>query len=181
MILVISDRMVVQPQLVEIVQPSTSRIDHQQSEISVIELVPKKTFDSDVSFEDIPFQRFPKALRTRLEKGQRPTATERREMVRIVVAAVMEHIPVPRKKHMEAVAMAIVKQYPLSFQDIIGKDAIGFGYSSLLCQLIARAENCRRPSGVLKTKVTEAREEPKRFADSYGCVNHQRRIRWGNV
>lgn len=39
--------------------------------------------------------------------------------------------------------------------------------------IIERAENSRRTSGAVKIKVSAARETPKRFADSYGCINHQ--------
>lgn len=137
-------------------------------EMAIVELIVKPNHDTESLLEQIPFYRFPKILLNRLEKGERPSPAERREAVRIIVAGVMEHIHSPMIRHLEAVAMEIVRRYPESFKDTIGKESVGLGHESLLCQLINRTENSRRTSGALKRKISENHSAmpPKRLADS---------------
>ncbi len=81
-----------------------------------------------------------------------------------------EVIDKPIKKHLEIIARKIVEKYPHSFKDTVKNQTLGTGYSSLLCQLINRCENTRRPySTSSKRKLGEEGKVKILNADSYGC------------
>ncbi|GBO19475.1 hypothetical protein AVEN_70730-1 [Araneus ventricosus] len=95
------------------------------------------------------FCKIPRSAIGKLERGERPTPAERRQIVRIVVAELLETVPAPQKSQLEPIAKEIVGKYPRSFFDYIGDSVIGGGHSSLLCQLIARVENSRRVDSLM--------------------------------
>ncbi|GBO35886.1 hypothetical protein AVEN_210123-1, partial [Araneus ventricosus] len=128
---------------------------------------------------EIPYSKIPRSAVTRLERGERPTPAERRQIVRIVVAELLETVPAPRKSQLELIAKEIVGKYPRSFSDYIGDSVIGGGHSSLLCQLIARVHNCRWVSSTqlkrsLSTESTiEKGPEKVSATDKYGFTDYQ--------
>ncbi|GBN17216.1 hypothetical protein AVEN_87595-1 [Araneus ventricosus] len=128
---------------------------------------------------EIPYNKIPKSAISKLERGERPTPAERRQIVRIVVAELLETVPTPRQSQLEPIAKEIVGKYPRSFSDYIGDSVIGGGHSSLLCQLIARVENCRRVSSTqlkqsLSTESTGQKGPEKVCATAkYGCTEYQ--------
>ncbi|GBM70482.1 hypothetical protein AVEN_41617-1 [Araneus ventricosus] len=122
------------------------------------------------SFEDL------KSAISKLERGERPTPAERRQIVRIVVAELLETVPAPRKSQLEPIAKEIVGKYPRPFSDYTGDFVIGGGHSSLLCQLIARVENCRRVSSTqLKRSLSTGQKGPEKVSATakYGCTDYQ--------
>lgn len=90
-----------------------------------------------------------------LERQKRPSARQRREMVRIVVSGMMKICKNPTKHNITGIAKRMVARYPKSLQDVIDGEVIGPGYHSLVKQLQARVENVKRPDTpkVIKRKA----------------------------
>ncbi|KAF3836761.1 hypothetical protein F7725_004225 [Dissostichus mawsoni] len=78
-----------------------------------------------------------------LETEKRPSAVERREVVRIVVAEIFSVCKKPGKKHFGEIARKMVIQYPKSFRDEIEGQVVGTGYDSLTKQMLSRIDNYR--------------------------------------
>ncbi|XP_029706564.1 uncharacterized protein [Takifugu rubripes] len=131
------------------------------------------------SFE-IPWHKLPEQLTQSLERGKRPTPGMRREMIRIVVAEMMQKHSLITKRSTTEVAKKMLAKYPKSLQDIIEGDVIGPGYHSLVKQLQNRVENVRRSTApkIRKRKHftdesdTDEVSPEKRAAiqDTYGCI-----------
>ncbi|XP_056599279.1 uncharacterized protein LOC130417623 isoform X1 [Triplophysa dalaica] len=132
------------------------------------------------SFE-VPWKNFPEELMQALERQKRPSPQLRREMVRIVIAAMMKVCACPSRKNLTEVAKIMVAKYPKSLQDVIEESVIGPGYYSLVKQFQTRVENARRTSTPkIKKRVHDSDEfdteeaTPEKRAvvqDTYGCVN----------
>lgn len=127
---------------------------------------------------NIPWDLMPKALFQSINKSERPSAQLRRQMVRIIVSHIHAKCKNPRKKHMEIIAMKIVEQYPMSFQDKIDQMIVGSGWDSLQRQLTLRSENINREIHPAKRKYSSALSDStniqrNNIRDSYGCVNWQ--------
>ncbi|KAL6109660.1 uncharacterized protein ACO6RY_12737 [Pungitius sinensis] len=129
----------------------------------------------------VPWRTLPTALRSKLDNQERPTAKERREMIRIVTAEILHVCKNPSKRHLEEVARKMVLAYPESFTDIIEDEVVGSGYDSLTKQLQYRVDNCkrktmwgkqRRPAGGGGGGGGVARKR-KRRRSSYGCVQQE--------
>lgn len=117
-----------------------------------------------------------------LERRKRPSLWLRREMVRIVVAAMMMNVcACPSRKNITEVAKRMVAKYPKSLQAVIEESVIVPGYYSLVKQFQARVENARRTStakikkGIHDTEECDTEEiSPEKRAviqDTYGCTN----------
>lgn len=117
---------------------------------------------------NIPYHKFPRLI----EQEKVPSIPQRLAIVRLICDDLQEIIDKPLKKHLEVIARKIVEKYPKSFQDTINGQKLGNGYSSLLCQLVNRCENTRRPSSSsTKRKLgQDGRIKKISNADSYGCV-----------
>ncbi|GBN02725.1 hypothetical protein AVEN_206633-1 [Araneus ventricosus] len=76
---------------------------------------------------EIPYNKIPKSAISKLERGECPTPAERRQIVRIVVAELLETVPAPRKSQLEPIVKEIVRKYSRSFSDCIGGSVIGGG------------------------------------------------------
>ncbi|GAA6096153.1 uncharacterized protein LOC110971785 [Tachysurus ichikawai] len=137
------------------------------------------------SFE-VPWNKFPEELMQALERQKRPIPRLRREMVRIVVAAMLKVCTCPSRMNLTEVAKRMVAKYPKSLQDVIAESVIGPGYYSLVKQFQARVENARRTSTPkIKKRIHDAEEydteevtPEKRAAvqDTYGCINWELRF-----
>ncbi|KAF6718832.1 hypothetical protein FQA47_007296, partial [Oryzias melastigma] len=110
---------------------------------------------------EIPWERFPEELMQNLERQKRPSARQRREMVRIVVSEMMKLCRNPTKQNTTEIAKRMVTKYPKSFQDVIDGDVIGPGYHSLVKQLQSRVENVKRPDTpkVVKRKAASDHDD----------------------
>lgn len=121
-----------------------------------------------------------------LERQKRPSPRLRREMVRIVVAAMMKVCASQSKNNLTEVAKKMVAKYPNSLQDVIEESVISPGYYSLVKQFQARVENARRNSTpkvkksafMIQECDTEEITPEKRAAvqDTYGCINWEVRF-----
>ncbi|KAF6736314.1 hypothetical protein FQA47_007720 [Oryzias melastigma] len=131
---------------------------------------------------EIPWERFPEELMQNLERQKRPSARQRREMVRIVVSEMMKLCRNPTKQNTTEIVKRMVTKYPKSFQDVIDGDVIGPGYHSLVKQLQSRVENVKRPDTpkVVKRKAASDHdddtdeipaEQKASVQDTYGCVS----------
>uniref|UniRef100_A0A096M8X4 Uncharacterized protein n=1 Tax=Poecilia formosa TaxID=48698 RepID=A0A096M8X4_POEFO len=126
----------------------------------------------------IPWNRFPENLIECFEMETRPKSHLRREMIRIVVSAMMEVCASPHKQETTEVAKKLTAKYPLSLQDIIEGDIVGSGYYSLVKQLQNRIENVRRTSkpkirkrkNMLDEDGTVPPEQNAAVQDTYGCI-----------
>nr|XP_055038580.1 uncharacterized protein LOC129426349 [Misgurnus anguillicaudatus] len=86
----------------------------------------------------------PAVLRKKLKNQERPTARERREMVRIIAAEILAICQKPSKKHLNEVARKMVLTYPKSLKDMIGDEVVGSGHDALTKQFQHRVDNYKR-------------------------------------
>lgn len=122
----------------------------------------------------------PSGITKAIAQERRPTAKERREMVRIVVDEIRLTELNPSKSQCLSIAKMIVKQYPNSFADVLRDGTtIGSGYGSLVTQLKTRVEHVnrgitlarrRKQKSVSNLSVEDIARGP---ADQYGCVRWQ--------
>uniref|UniRef100_A0A1A8LY87 Uncharacterized protein n=2 Tax=Nothobranchius pienaari TaxID=704102 RepID=A0A1A8LY87_9TELE len=89
---------------------------------------------------EIPWQRLPEELVQNLERQKRPSARQRREMVRIVVSEMMKICKNPTKHNTTEIAKRMVAKYTKSLQDVIDGEVIGPGYHSLQYQMMATTQ-----------------------------------------
>ena len=89
----------------------------------------------------VPWDSFPKSLRSACEQEERPLHRDRLEMVRILVDKVKEVAQAPQKRNWERIANKIVSKYPASFKDEVGGLTLGNGRQSLTSQLMFRFGN----------------------------------------
>lgn len=122
----------------------------------------------------------PSAFITKLEKGQRPTKSERLEIIRLVISEILLTCSTPGKRHLGEIARKMSKTYPAALTDVIEGEIVGSGYDSLTKQLVSRVDNLRRGSTSLYFKrqavsTSEGEDTPprKKRLDTYGCVNWQ--------
>ncbi|KAL0965498.1 hypothetical protein UPYG_G00282080 [Umbra pygmaea] len=132
---------------------------------------------------EIPWSKMSSSIRKKLLKKERPTGAERREVIRIIGAEILEVCKRPGKKHINEVARKMVIAYPKSFRDEIENEIVGSGYDSIVKQLSCRIENYKRkdtPS--LKRRVgpsssdsedNSRKDNSKRQQKDYGCINSE--------
>ncbi|XP_062399830.1 uncharacterized protein LOC134089403 [Sardina pilchardus] len=138
-----------------------------------------RTADWVDSFQ-IPWAKFPEDLMQCLERGKRPSPRLRREMIRIIVSAMMNACTSPSKLESTEVAKRIVAKYPQSLKDVIEGEVVGAGYHSLVKQLQARIDNVKRSSTPrIKRRKRESgdsdtdeipAEQRAVVQDTYGCI-----------
>ena len=128
----------------------------------------------------IPWSKMPKSLISACERNIRPTASDRREFVRILCRSIREHSTFPGRKNLTKIASMVVEKYRASFIDVVGDTVIDSGYESLRKQLEERIFNENRKRATTSCDQLndqgESSKSPKRkkpVADAYGCVNWQ--------
>ncbi|KAA0701610.1 hypothetical protein E1301_Tti022476 [Triplophysa tibetana] len=95
-------------------------------------------YDHDWHYSfDVPWQKMPASFMEKLQNGERPSCSEKRQLVRIVASEILEVSKCPAKKHVSEIARQMVIAYPKSFRDEINSQVVGSGYDSLLKQLPA--------------------------------------------
>ena len=102
------------------------------------------------------------------ETNEKPSAMLVRQMIRILVDAVMvatKHSP--RKKDMEYLAIQITSKYPLSFKDTIGGIVCGSGHDTLTRALYKQANYIMRKNFVMsgEKKMSSKNKKRKIFYD----------------
>ncbi|KAG8000940.1 hypothetical protein GBF38_018242, partial [Nibea albiflora] len=131
---------------------------------------------SDWHFDfQVPWNMLPAVVRKKLHNQERPTARERREVIRIITAEILATCKTPAKKHLSEIARKMVLQYPKSFKDIIEGEVVGSGYDSLTKQLQCRVDNYKRNETLGKKRIIQedvsfVSENKKQRKDSYGCI-----------
>lgn len=93
----------------------------------------------------VPWDRMPPGITTAIALEKRPSAKDRRKMVRITVDEMRPNELNPSKSQCLTIAKMIVKQHPHSFADVMRDGTVfGSGHRSLLTQLKTRVEhvNC---------------------------------------
>ncbi|KAI7809133.1 hypothetical protein IRJ41_000258 [Triplophysa rosa] len=83
----------------------------------------------------VPWNLMPAGIQSAIENGQRPSATDRRQMIRILADEMRKHEENPTRSQCLTVTRQIVRRYPKAFADMVGDRQIGGGYESLLLQL----------------------------------------------
>uniref|UniRef100_A0A0F8AHU0 Uncharacterized protein n=1 Tax=Larimichthys crocea TaxID=215358 RepID=A0A0F8AHU0_LARCR len=127
----------------------------------------------------VPWNRMPPGITTAIALEKRPSAKDRRQMVRIIVEEMRLNEQNPSKSQCQAIAKMIVKQHPQSFADVMTDGTvIGSGYASLMTQLKTRVEHVNRGNALSRRRkqkrVSNAPEDIARGpADQYGCVRWQ--------
>ncbi|TKS67895.1 Gamma-aminobutyric acid receptor subunit beta-3 GABA(A) receptor subunit beta-3 [Collichthys lucidus] len=111
----------------------------------------------------------------RIALEKRPSAKDRRQMVRIIVEEMRLNEQNPSKSQCQAIAKMIVKQHPQSFADVMRDGTvIDSGYASLMTQLKTQVEHVNR-GNALSRRWKQKRNAPKDIArgpaDQYGCVS----------
>ncbi|XP_041946353.1 uncharacterized protein LOC121707694 [Alosa sapidissima] len=129
---------------------------------------------------DIPWAKLPEELMQCLAREKRPSPKLRREMVRIVVSAVMKICNNPTKQNATEIAKRMVTRYPKSLQDVIEGDVVGSGFDSLAKQLQVRVENTKRQNTpkIKRRKHGSDEDDTDEITaaqratvqDTYGCV-----------
>lgn len=129
---------------------------------------------------EVPWNRMLFGIKTSIALGRRPTAKDRRKMVRIVVDEMRLKELNPSKSQCLIVAKKIIKQYSQSFADVLRDGTrIGTGYGSLLTQIKTRVEHvnrgcllsrCRKQKKISNSSAVDVAPGP---ADQYGCVRWQ--------
>lgn len=126
---------------------------------------------------DIPWSKMPSSTRKRLDTGKRPSAAQRREIIRIVAGEILNVCKKPGKKHIQEISRKMVLCYPKSFQDEIEGQIVGTGHDLLAKQLISRLDNCKRLQAVTAQKRLPEGYSPgnvKRVCkDAYACINSE--------
>ncbi len=87
------------------------------------------------------WNKIPSSTKKLLDDEKRPSAAERREVMRILVAEILAVCKKPGKRHITEISRQIVMQYPKSFRDEIEGQVVGTGYDSLVKQLVSWIDN----------------------------------------
>ncbi|KAI7801440.1 hypothetical protein IRJ41_013437 [Triplophysa rosa] len=132
----------------------------------------------------VPWEKMAPTLRDTISVGQRPTHSDRLQMIRIIVDAIRAHCPNPTKAECSQIAKNVVAQYPKSFGDVTDEgDLLGSGYTSLLNQIKTRVEHVNRGNTLARIRrpkrTNENNDDTSQHknicikVDSYGCINWQ--------
>ncbi|XP_036938880.1 uncharacterized protein LOC119010651 isoform X2 [Acanthopagrus latus] len=128
------------------------------------------TLDPDWHFNFcIPWNSMPSHIKETLEKQERPSARDRREVVRMVTAEILAVCKYPQKKHLREIARKMVLAYPKSFKDVIEGQVVGSGYDSLTRWLQCRVDNCKRAQLVISPNSSGRKRRRQKNVNR--CVN----------
>ncbi|KAK0151057.1 hypothetical protein N1851_007803 [Merluccius polli] len=137
---------------------------------------PTRKLGSDWHYNfQVPWNMLPAVVKKKLHNQERPTARERREVIRIITAEILATCKTPAKKHLSEVARKMVLEYPKSFKDIIEGEVVGSGHDSLTKQLQCRVDNYKRNETLGKKRIipddiSTVPNNKKQRKDSYGCI-----------
>lgn len=112
-----------------------------------------------------------------LNKGEKPSTSERRQMIRIISDEIRKFTHLPGKKAIDFITKNVVEKYP-SLKDNLCDDIISDGNVYLSKQIRNRLENLNRGQGlgVSKNKRTaevEQQSKSSTLSEKYGCCNWQ--------
>ncbi|XP_064632849.1 uncharacterized protein LOC135491116 [Lineus longissimus] len=140
---------------------------------------------------EVPFKRLPRDVLKACKKNKRPTASGRRETIRIIADDLLADFPVPvvvPRKTIRDAAIGLVKTYPESFQnrDMNGLK-LGNGYESVFKQIENCVYNKKGKNSMPQTATTDTvsaddnHDLPEKKVkldqhDQYGCTNWAAKI-----
>ncbi len=116
----------------------------------------------------------------KIKSGERPSCSERRQLVRTVASEILEVSKCPTKKHVSKIARKIIIAYPKSFRDEINSQIVGSGYDSLLKQLVCRIDNLKRAKTSTRP-LCDMPEESKKRKLEYGCISSEPQLPVGET
>lgn len=126
----------------------------------------------------VNWTKMPPGLLTTVTSGKRPSPSDRRQFVRVLVDDMRKYEPNPTRAQCLVITRNITRQYPQSFADTLddGKTMIGGGYESLLGQVKVRVEHLNRNNTLARHRVSKGATgamPAQGPADSYGCTRWQ--------
>ncbi|XP_052441703.1 uncharacterized protein LOC127983555 [Carassius gibelio] len=124
----------------------------------------------------VPWNLMPDGIKSAVENGQRPSPSDRRQMIRILAHEMRKHDKNPTRSQCLTVSRKIVSQYPKSFADMLGDKQVGGGYESVLSQLKVRIEHLNRTNTLSHHRIQRSDSGTTRkrsSTDSYGCTRWQ--------
>ncbi|CAL8283704.1 unnamed protein product [Lota lota] len=130
----------------------------------------------------IPWNKMSTNVKKRLKSGERPSAGERREVVRVIAGELLATCRAAGKAHVLEIARRVALAHPKSFQDEMAGEVVGSGYDSIVRQMMSHIYNVRRPESPRAGKRPgaggggggagrDAAGAKRRRRDAYGCVN----------
>ncbi|KAF7645123.1 hypothetical protein LDENG_00209580, partial [Lucifuga dentata] len=133
--------------------------------------------DNDWHFNfSIPWNIMPSHIGDTLNNQKRPSARDRREIIRLITAEILAVCKNPIKKHLSEIARKMVLAYPKSFKDIIEGVVVGTGYDSITKQLQCRVDNIKRVQPPTKTPPNSENRKNKRRNGTYGCITEPQAV-----
>ena len=117
---------------------------------------------SDCDEFNVPWEKISPHFIRICDKNLIPDPTQRREMIRVVVDAILERYPQPSMRLLRKVAASIVDKYPQSFLDKTNGCILRDGYGTLLNQLFNRKETVLR-----RKRQLGYQSLPKRLKQDY--------------
>lgn len=129
----------------------------------------------------VPWEKMSASFMRKMKNGERPSCSERRQLVRIVASEILEVCKYPAKKHVLEIARNIVITYPKSFRDEINSQVIGSGYDSLLKQLVCRIDNLKRTNATTSPLCATLEASTKKRKVEYGCINFDPQLPVGDT
>ncbi|MGL5901447.1 MAG: hypothetical protein ACRCZO_02075 [Cetobacterium sp.] len=118
----------------------------------------------------VPWEKMPASFMKKIKSGERPSCSERRQLVRTVASEILGVSKRPSKKHVSEIARKITIAYPKSFRDEIDSQIVGSGYDSLIKQLVYRIDNLKRAKATTRS-LCDMPEKSKRRKSEYGFIN----------
>ncbi|XP_041839467.1 uncharacterized protein LOC121638641 [Melanotaenia boesemani] len=126
----------------------------------------------------VNWNKMPPGLLSTITSGKRPSPSDRRQFVRVLVDDMRKYEANPTRAQCLIITRNITRQYPQSFADTLDdvKTMIGGGYESLLSQVKVRVEHLNRNNTLARhrvSKIATGATPARGPADSYGCTRWQ--------
>ncbi|XP_067217734.1 uncharacterized protein [Chanodichthys erythropterus] len=165
---------VLQPaEIIPLVPPETKTTDSSKPTSSSVASTASHSWLENFK---VPWDLMPPGIKSAVENGQRPSPSDRRQMIRILADEIRKLEKAPTRSQCLTVTRQIVSQYPKSFADMMCDKVVGGGYESLLSQLKVRIEHLNRTSTLSHCRNNRSDTVTSRkrsFTDSYGCTRWQ--------
>lgn len=111
----------------------------------------------------VNWDRMPAGIRTAVVQDTRPSAGDRRVMVRLVVDQMSQQNLNLSRAICHNVVRSIIREYPRSFTDVyLDEEVFGHGFGSLLNQIKTRVEHVNRYSTLARRRVSRRKKHVKR-------------------
>ncbi|KAJ8333916.1 hypothetical protein SKAU_G00412350 [Synaphobranchus kaupii] len=134
---------------------------------------------------EVQWDKMPAGLQSAIANGERPTAADRRQLVRVLADEVKKLETNPTRAQCLTVSHNIVRQYPKSFADADTQETGAAACSSLLSQLKNRIEHLNRNNYLAHRRAQRAVAgafRPMRGpTDTYGCTSWQPELATGET